>query len=354
MLTHTDESPETVWVMLGRKAILWLLFFLVCMGLGYPTLNRYDPRSVAGLYDTRAYYSLVTGAPLQGDQSDLAHRVLVPFLARPIYWLANGHLHTWDPVFFALLTTNSFFIATTALLLVAVSHRVVGNHAVALMSGFIYLANFAVANFNLSGYVDSAVNCIMMAIAWTLLTERWWLLPLWGIAGAFAKETFVPLSAGFAFAWWLTAWRRGAPGISRLASIAVMAAVGLVTVTLLMMRGPHPYTPLSFAGSRASMNGSGLFFLSGLVRCLAAREFLFVFGWLLPLGVLRLGRLPREWVAGSVCAALAALAMGAYDDALGNATRAIFSACGPVLSLSVALFLNDAAPVARIPDSRLN
>jgi hypothetical protein len=36
---------------------------------------------------------------------------------------------------------------------------------------------------------------------------------------------------------------------------------------------------------------------------------------------------------------LAALAMGAYDDALGNATRAVFSAAGPLLSLSVALFL---------------
>jgi len=44
----------------------------------------------------------------------------------------------------------------------------------------IYLANFAVANFNLSGYVDSAVNCMMMAIVWTLLAECWWLLPLWG------------------------------------------------------------------------------------------------------------------------------------------------------------------------------
>jgi hypothetical protein len=353
MHTHTAGSPETAWVLLGRKAILWLLFFLVCMGLGYPTLNRYDPRLVAGLYDTRAYYSLVTGAPLQGDQSDLAHRVLVPFLAKPIYWLANGHLRTWDPVFFALLAINSFFIATTAFLLVGVSHRVVGDHAVARLSGFIYVANFAVANFNLSGYVDSAVNCMMMAIAWTLLTDRWWLLPLWGIAGAFAKETFVPLSAVFALAWWLTARRRGAPGFSRLAWIAVMAGVGLVTVTLLMMRGSHPYTPLSFAGSRASMS-SGLFFLSGLVRCLAAREFLFVFGWLLPLGLLRLGRLPREWVTGSACAAFAALAMGAYDDALGNATRAIFSACGPVLSLSVALFLNDSAHLVRNQDSRLN
>ena len=164
-------SPETALGSLGRKVTLWSLFFLVCMGLGYPTLNRYDPRSITRLYDTRAYYSLVTGAPLQSDQTDLAHRVLVPFVAKPIYWLASGHLHTWDPVFFALLAANSFFIATTAYLLVAVSHRVAGDYAIALMSGFLFLANFAVANFNLSGYVDSAVNCMMMAIVWTLLTN---------------------------------------------------------------------------------------------------------------------------------------------------------------------------------------
>jgi hypothetical protein len=354
MHATTAGGPETAPISLGQKGILWSLFFLICMGLGYPTLNRYDPRSITGLYDSRAYYSLVTGTPLKEDQSDLAHRVLVPFVAKPIYWLVNGHLRTWEPVFFALLAANSFFIATTACLLVSVSHRVVGDYAVALLSGFIYLANFAVANFNLSGYVDSAVNCMMMAIVWTLLAECWWLLPLWGILGALAKETFVPLSVVFAFAWWLTAWRRGSLRISRLAWIGAMAVVGLATVTLLMSRGAHPYTPWSFAGSRAAMRFGGLFFLSGLVRCLAAREFLFVFAWLLPLGLLRLGRLPRAWIAGSAWATFAALAMGAYDDALGNATRALFSACGPVLSLSVALLLVDAARGAHNPKTQLN
>jgi hypothetical protein len=354
MYATTARCPETAQISVGRKATLWSLFFLICMGLGYPTLNRYDPRSVTGLYDTRAYYSLVTGTPLQGDQSDLAHRVLVPFVAKPIYLLANGHLHTWDPVLFALLVANSFFIATTAYLLVVISQQVTGDYAVALIGGFIYLANFAVANFNLSGYVDSAVNCVMIAIVWTLLTERWWLLPLWGILGALAKETFVPLSVVFAFAWWLTARRRGTLRISRLAWIGTMAVVGLATVTLLMSRAAHPYTPWSFAGSRAAVRGAGLFFFSGLVRCLAAREFIYVFAWLLPLGLLRIARLPRMWVVGSAWAAFAALAMGAYDDALGNATRAIFSACGPVLSLSVALLLVDAAHVAHSPENPVN
>jgi hypothetical protein len=55
--------------------------------------------------------------------------------------------------------------------------------------------------------------------------------------------------------------------------------------------------------------------------------------------VWKLGRLPRTWVVASISAAIAALAMGAYDDALGNTVRPLFSALGPLLSLSVAILL---------------
>ena len=70
---------------LGQKVILWSLFFLICMGLGYPTLNRYDPRTIPGLLDSNGYSSLVTGG-LAGDEST---RILVPYLARPIYRMAK-------------------------------------------------------------------------------------------------------------------------------------------------------------------------------------------------------------------------------------------------------------------------
>ena len=335
-------------VPLGQKAILWSLFFLICMGLGYPTLSRYDPRSVPGLYDSNGYASLVTGSNLAGDES---HRILVPYLARPIYWLANGHLHTWNSVFFALLVVNSFFIASTAYLLVDISHRIVGDYAVALLGGLLYLTNFAVANFNLAGYVDSAVNCMMMAVAWALITERWWLLPLWGVLGALAKETFVPLSTVFALAWWLTSARRGALRLTHLAWVAAMAAVGIATLLLVMARVSPGSSPMTFAASRWDEFGSGYFYLRGLVGCLVARETLYVFGWLIPLGVWQLGRLPKAWVAASICAALAALAMGAYDDAMGNTVRPLFSCLGPVLSLSASILLVKIGAGARNVDT---
>ena len=324
---------------LRQTVLLWSLFFLICMGLGYPTLNRYNPALTPGLVDAGGYSSLVTGTDLAGDES---HRILVPYLARPIYWLVKGHLNTWDPVYFALLVVNSCFIAATALFLVSIGRTITGDWSVALLSGFVYLANFAVANFNLCGYVDSAVNCMMIAIAWALLKGRWGLLPLWGVLGAMTKETFVPMAAALAFAWWLAARRRDGLRLSRLAWLGTMTIVAVATVTLLMMHGSTPTTPLSFAEVRWSNAGMNTLYFSGLVGCLFARENLFVFGWLLPLGIWRLGRLPWTWVVGSACAALAVLAMGAIDIALGNVVRPLFSAIGPVLSLSVAILLVEA------------
>ena len=338
-------------VSFGQKILLWSLFFLICMGLGYPTLNRYDPQSVPGLDDSIGYASLVTGGNRGGDE---AHRVLVPYLAKPIYWLAKDRLHTWNPVSFALLTVNSFFIATTAYLLILISDRVLGNHAVALVSGLLYLANFAVANFNLSGYVDSAVNCMMIAVAWALLTDRWWLLPIWGVLGALAKETFIPLSAVFALAWWFMCWRQGKLKLSRLAWIGAMIAVGFASLILVMDRVSPGSSPMAFAASRWDPNGAGYFYLAGLIGCLVARETFYVFGWLLPLGIWRLGRLPKTWVVASVCAALAALAMGAYDNAGGNTVRPIFSAIGPLLSLSASLLLVEAGTPAHHADKAFN
>jgi len=125
-----------------------------------------------------------------------------------------------------------------------------------------------------------------------------------------------------------------------------MIAVGFVTIFVTMASGATSYTPWSFAGSRL-VESSNLS-LSGLARCLLAREFLYSFIWLLPLGLFRLGRLPRPWVVGTAFATVAALAMGTYDDALGNTTRAIFSACGPLLSLSAALLLDETPRAERL------
>lgn len=80
-----------------KKSTIWLawflLLFLVSFGLGYPVLNRYSPPSTLGLSDSLQYYRLVE----QGPQAAIGHwryRILVPFLAKPIYWAVRGRLGT--------------------------------------------------------------------------------------------------------------------------------------------------------------------------------------------------------------------------------------------------------------------
>ena len=318
--------------------VLWLTFFLISMGLGYSTLNRYDARNVPGLYDTRAYYAMVTDQPLQPDQVDLGHRVLVPFLARPIYHLAKDRIHTWNAASFALLTVNSLFTSITALLILLTGFQIAGAQRAAVLGSFVFLANFAVANLNLSGYVDSSVNCMLMAIVWSMIKSRWWLLPAFGVLGALSKETFVPMCVIMVFTWWLVDGGESNRRISRLIWIAAMTVATLASLRLVMAWAHPAELPLAFAASRRAESPGGYF--GGLIRCLTAREFLFTFIWLLPLGVWRLKTLPKPWVAGAASAGTAALAMGAYDDALGNAARAMFSAVGPLLSLSAALLLS--------------
>src|SRR4051812_36181065 len=85
----------------SQTILLWLILFLICLGLGYPTLSRYDPRTTGGTSDSRHYYDLVTRGPGAVD-SHVRFRVLVPLLARPLYRMAKGRLGSWEPVFLGL------------------------------------------------------------------------------------------------------------------------------------------------------------------------------------------------------------------------------------------------------------
>src|SRR6185295_10581365 len=102
----------------------------------------------------------------------------------------------------------SIFCATTACLIVSIGERVSGNPILGLIGALLYLLNFAISNLQLAGMIDSAEACFMAAIVWSLLAGKWWLIPLWGLLGAAAKETFVPFSSLFALTWWFVEWRR--------------------------------------------------------------------------------------------------------------------------------------------------
>ena len=88
---------------LATATLLWTFFFAVCIRLGYPTLHRYDPGVPNA--DATEYSKMVRSE--EGVAPHFRHRVLVPYLARPIFRAATGRVGSWNPAYFALLLVNS-------------------------------------------------------------------------------------------------------------------------------------------------------------------------------------------------------------------------------------------------------
>lgn len=316
--------------------VLWPMFFAICFGLGYPTLQRYDPRTTEGMSDTPKYYAITTGADTSSFKELFRCRILVPYVARPFYWFAQTYLHTWNAGFFGLLMANALFCATTACLVVSIGNKLFDDLGIALLGATLYLLSFNIPNLQLSGLIDSGEACFMAAVIWSLLGGKWYLLPVWAVLGALAKETFVPFSCLFAFTWWLTERREGKTGASELKWIVALAVIGLTTVSTVHSAVAGQFRwPWEIAGQARA---PGNFFVA-LWRCLTERSFWYVFGWLIPLGIWRLKYFPKPWLIASVATATFAIILGGYNNSGGNVARATFNIIGPLLSLSVALLI---------------
>jgi hypothetical protein len=319
-----------------RKALLlWVLFFLICFGLGYPILNRYDPGKIPGLSDAAGYCDEVKN-PL----SVFSYRPLVPALAKPFYWMAEGHISTWNPALFGMLVSTSILTAATAVIIIAIGLRCGFSYVTSLVGALLFLVSFAVPNWNLAAYIDSGEALFLALVAWSLLSARWYFLPLWAIPGSLSKETFAPFAFVFAIVWCL------ADRPLRLGRLLWVFALGfLACIGVLMSFSPSGgffSGALHYSASMAEYHNVGFF--HALLRCLRAREFWYTFIWLLPLGLLRLNRLDRRWIWAAAATFLLALTFGAYNDALGNTARALFNISGPLLSLSAAVFLTNRRP----------
>jgi hypothetical protein len=237
---------------------------------------------------------------------------------------------------------NALFCATTACLIVSIGKTVLDDVGAAMFGAALYLLSFNIPNMQLAGLIDSGEACFLAAVTWSLLNGKWYLLPVWGLLGALAKETFVPFSCLFAFTWWFMERRQGRIASSPLKWIVALATVGLVTVMTVhsSVSGEFKW-PWQIAGqARAPVN-----FFVALWHCLSERSFWYVFGWLLPLGVCRLRLFPKSWVVAGITTSLFAILLGAYSNAGGTVGRATFNIIGPLLSLSVAALL--VRPVAR-------
>jgi len=342
------------WAHAGRKCLIWLVLFLICLGLGYPTLNRYDLRTAVP--DAGVYAKLATDGP-EAVENHFRFRVLIPFLVRPVYAAARGHVGSWDALSTGFLVVNSAFVASTAFLLLEIGFCQLGNFAVVFVGAMLYLLNFAVPNAQLAGLVDGGEGFFMLAIVASLFFRRWWLLPWVGILGALTKESFVPFSITLAATWWVVSERGHENGSStdRLRTGGwvlgmILAEMAAVTILQSSVSG-HLIWPWSFAlGLNSHSN-----YARNFVAWFTDRNSWYILIWLLPLGLLGIRRFQKAWVAASGAACLVALILNAYYGGIGGAGggvgRYFFDIAGPLLSLSAASFLCDLNPagVSQMP-----
>lgn len=265
-------------------------------------------------------------------------RVLVPFLARPLFSATVGRVGSWRPEFLALLIVNSVFVAWAGVLMVAIGERVTQSYVIGLTSAFLYLLSFNIANVQLAGLVDSVEAWAIIAITWALLSKRWAIIPLIGIVGALGKETSIPLTFAFCAAWCLRlAMTKSAPRALYLATAGLLVAQ-LATITLVR----SALTGAMLLPWEQVTDIRRLHFAQALVGSVFNREMLYAFGWLLPLGLFRLRRLPAEWLIAGGASLLVAFGMGVWFGVTGNVSRPAFNAVGPLLSLSVAILIVEA------------
>jgi hypothetical protein len=321
-----------------RLALLFVLFFLICCGLGYSSLNRIDWRQApGGLVDLQKYAAMVTSPPTGDPDDHMQFRILIPYLAKPVYRLTKDHLGSWDPIMFSLLVVNSSFVAATVVVLLAVIYRLLGNYSIALGSALIYLLNFSVPNLRLIGFIDAGEGLFLMLLVWSLCGNSYWMLPLWAIPGAMAKESFVPYLMVFTLAWWICSRKTLVRPYRAAAWMVGSWFAALTTLAVLQRAITHVYrSPLRFG---LELHGKGGYF-SHFLRSFADRNFWYIFLWLLPLSLLRLRRLPLNWRMATAATCVTAFALDAYyGGAPGTIGRTLFSVAGPLLSASVAILL---------------
>jgi hypothetical protein len=303
---------------------------MICLGLGYPTLNRYDPGQLVP--DAAQYHKMTVGGISAGNHN-FAHRLLVPSLAHLVYLAAKGRIGTWDAGYFALLIVNSLFVSGVATMLFSVSTMLFpAVPGLGVFAAMLYLINFAVPNLFLAGLVDSAEAFFLMAVVISLLKDYWWLIPFCVFFGALAKETGAAFAVVFVLAW---LWQKRP--VSN--SFFVWTTLTLVAAGLLALAigfGVTSTSLFTFASDNQAAEPKILVAICALTH----RSLWYAFGYLVPLAMVSARAMPRQWKTAVVSTSMLAFALDVYRndamDAGPDLIRPIFSIAAPLLSLFAA------------------
>jgi hypothetical protein len=299
-------------------------------------LNRYDP---ADRVPDAAQYRRMVVDGAGASYPPFSDRVLIPALARPLYRLLQGKLGTWDAAYFALLVVNSAFLAGTALLVFTLGKRTLPPGA-ALVAALLFLLNFSVSNQFLAGLVDSGEAFFLSAIVLALFLNRWWMLPIFVGIGSLAKETVLPFAIGMAVIW--AAVQGASISIARKLFWIAIAVVCGTGVLVFVVDSQSGHVAGAWDVVRQQVHGIANW-SQIVISLVSSHELWATFIYLLPLGLLRIRKQPREWKAAlSVSLALALLLVLFHSDPrdVGSTfSRAAFSIAGPLLAVSAAAWL---------------
>lgn len=333
----------------SRLAWVWCLFFLICFSLGYPTLNRYAPDTAAAttdwpyaaLADTRYYTSMIENGFMEEPDSHWRYRVLVPYVAKPFYILSKGYIGSWNPIFFSLLITNSLFVALAALFLFLTGATVTGSKTVGFISSLLCLCHFNISNLYLSGLVDSSELFVMVFTAWLVSQKKWRALPLVAVLAFLSRETTVIFSSGLAFFWVMVDVGRGDYRRPEIFSILFFIfsglAIGLGGLTLLHYVGTMELVMPWNLGAKSGLSSTSL--KVGMQALMSSKGVIYSFIWLLPLGLLGIRSIPKNWLWSSLFLTGVALALIVIANAGDNAGRPLFNTSGPMLLVAAAAYV---------------
>lgn len=315
--------------------VLFYVFFGICLGFGYATLNRYDLRDT-GVRDSRAYLKMMD---FNKDVSPpYRYRVLTPSIAGIIKkGLSHIPLGTWNKSFLSLLIVNSFFMALAACILGRIALLVTRDRHVSILAPFMYLTAWPAVNQHLCALVEAGEAFFFIMLIYLTCRNKWWVTPIVICIGILGKETLAVFGICYLMTYY--AFQRiveKRKSFSPIIFIVINILVAIATIQIvrtLIGGGVLQSRELSINLDLLLLTPRGIF------ECISSHHLVYVFFVLLPIGLMGLKHIPRGFLVSSLLTGLFVLVCGGYAHVGGSVDRSLFNVLGPVFAISCAVSL---------------
>tara|TARA_X000000368_G_scaffold10390_1_gene8307 strand:- start:6020 stop:7048 length:1029 start_codon:yes stop_codon:yes gene_type:complete len=315
-------------------------FFIVCLGLGYGVLTRFDPTLLPALVDAHTYSNIVQNgiSTWHEDGPGVAHRVFVPSIARIVY-LITPPIGSWNMVSFSLLVVNSLFTSFSALFILKMSYKFTNKLGFSMAACLIFLLNFNIVNSYLVSSVDAAYGFFFLLLIYCMHFNNWKWIPLIAVVGCLTKEAFLPVGSSLIFSWLIYEFHED-KRINKIHLGIFIIFVLLCSVTTMLINSyvtQSIYLPWDHLSDRTLWIESKFTFSSFFIELV---KFTYTIGWLLVLAAFSLKYIPKKIVFSSLIAGLATVFMGWWVNAGGaDYARFIYSPAALVISIACGISL---------------